>query len=79
MQINNFQSTKKQKFKKLLLILKKVSKAAHKMFLLCQTQEKFVLKIGLSIRVRNFAPLNESLNIKKMLAPKSPTQRDFIV
>jgi hypothetical protein len=41
-----------------------------------------LLKNRLSIRVRNFAPLNAPLNIKKkkiILTPKSPIRRDFMV
>jgi hypothetical protein len=40
------------------------------------------LKNRLSIRIRNFAPLNEPLNIFKfffILTPKSPTRRGFMV
>jgi hypothetical protein len=47
-----------------------------------KTQKNILLINRLSIRVRNFAPLNEPLNISKIffiLTPKSPTRRDFIV
>ncbi len=44
--------------------------------------EKNLLKNRLSIRVRNFAPLNEPLkmlNFFFILTPKTPTRRDFMV
>jgi hypothetical protein len=40
-----------------------VSKASQKKIFFVQTQKKFLLKIRLSIRVRNFAAPNEPLNI----------------
>ena len=40
-----------------------VSKASQKKFFLVQTQQKSLLKIRLSIRVRKFAAQNEPLNI----------------
>jgi hypothetical protein len=52
-----------------------VSKASGKKFFFAQTQKNILLKIRLSIRVRNFAAPNEPLTIKKqtfILIQKSP-------
>jgi len=59
-----------------------VLKAQQKKKIFGQNLEKNLLKNRLSIRVRNFAPLNEPLNIVKkflILTLKSPTRRDFMV
>ncbi len=59
-----------------------VLKAPQKKKIFGQNLEKTLLKNRLSIRVRNFAPLNEPLNILKfffIFTPKSPTRRDFMV
>jgi hypothetical protein len=55
------------------------SKASQKQFLL--KRKKILLKIRLSLRVRNFAALNEPLNIclKINFNPKVAPHRDFIV
>jgi hypothetical protein len=50
-------------FKKSLLTLTNNLKISTKKFFLGQNLEKNLLKNRLSIRVRNFAPLNETLNI----------------
>ncbi len=42
------------------------SKASRKKKFFDLTKTKFILKIRLSIRVRNFAAQNEPLNIKKI-------------
>ncbi len=55
-----------------------VLKAQQQKKLFGQNLEKNLLKN--SIRVRNFAPLNEPLNIFTfffILTPKSPTRRDY--
>jgi hypothetical protein len=48
-----------------------------------QLRKKTLLKNRLSIRIRNFAPLNEPLNIFNIfifiLTSNSPTRRDFMV
>ena len=50
-------------FKKSLLTLTNGLKSATEKKFVCQNSEKNLLKNRLSIRVRNFAPLNEPLNI----------------
>ncbi len=79
-----FKYLKKVKFYKIII-------DANYNGLKCSTEKYFfwpklkknLLKNRLSIRVRNFAPLNEPLNvfIKKIfiLTLKSPTRRDFMV
>jgi hypothetical protein len=42
-----------------------VSKLLGKKYFFAQTQKKNLLKIRISLRVRNFAAPNEPLNIKK--------------
>jgi hypothetical protein len=44
-----------------------VLKAQQKNFFFAKTKKKTLLKNRLSIRVRNFAPLNELLNIFKQI------------
>jgi hypothetical protein len=61
---HNFLSTSKMKnFKKLLLTLTNGLKSSTEKKNLAQTLKKNLLKNRLSIRVRNFAPLNEPPNI----------------
>jgi|688.fasta_scaffold1166165_1 hypothetical protein len=58
------------------------SKATPNINFFWQNSTKFVLKIRLSIRVRNFEPPNEPLNVEEIIyisSPKSPTHRDFMV
>ena len=54
-----------KKFKKIInYIIKWAQKLHQKKFFFGKTQKNFVLKIRLSIRVRNFVPLNDPLNVK---------------
>ncbi len=70
-------------FKKSLLTLANGLKSSTEKKHFWPKLKKNLLKNRLSIRVRNFAPLNEPLNIFInfffILTPKSPSHRDFMV
>jgi hypothetical protein len=56
-----------------------ILKAQQKKKIVGQNLEKKLLKNRLSIRVRNFAPLNIYKKVFFIFTLKSPTRRDFMV
>ncbi len=80
---NNFLSTSKMKnFNKSLLTLINGLKRSTEKKIFWPKINKNLLKNRLSIRIRNFAPLNEPPNFFKQIFyfnPKSPLHRDFMV